>query len=54
MTLLAPDDPPRATLDAWVRAATTGAAPRVLTPDAPEYRSPESAYIDPHANDSNA
>ncbi|APX22812.1 hypothetical protein Ga0080559_TMP2016 [Salipiger profundus] len=25
MTLLAPDDPPRATLDAWVRAATTGA-----------------------------
>ena len=48
---------------AWLRraidetragAATTGAPPRVLTPDAPEYRSPESAYIDPHANDTNA
>ena len=43
---------------AWLRRAIdearAGAAPRVLTPDAPEYRSPESAYIDPHANDTNA
>ena len=44
----------RAIDEARAGAATTGAAPRVLTPDAPEYRSPESAYIDPHANDTNA
>jgi hypothetical protein len=38
---------------AWLRraigearaAAAAGAAPRVLTPEAPEYRSPESAYV---------
>ena len=35
----------RAIDEARAGAATTGAAPRVLTPDAPEYRSPESAYI---------
>ena len=44
----------RAIDEARAGAATTGAAPRVLTPDAPEYRSPESAYIDPHTNDTNA
>ena len=36
----------RAIDEACAGAATTGAAPRVLTPDAPEYRSPASAYID--------
>ena len=38
----------RAIDEARAGAATTGAAPRVLTPDAPEYRSPASAYVDPH------
>jgi hypothetical protein len=37
----------RAVDEARAGAATTGAAPRVLTPDAPEYRSSDSAYIDP-------